>query len=122
MADFAGEGERAATGWRLAAAAVAGAPSPLRAEVAGRALLVFHARAVEPGGNDDGVAVVSACVVDTRCAACDADRGATGAWSAHRPNEVRCPACGEVERVDGDAPEWPVMCVDDEVYVYLEDR
>ncbi len=118
MAGFMDDGERAAQGWRLAARLAPDAPTPLRVELAGQRLLVFHGGTGRDYGAPGDDAVV--CVVAEDCGACGASRAAAHAWRARDPAQVRCPGCGAVETVDADTPAWPVMCVDDEVYVYVD--
>jgi len=122
MGDFLSDGERAARGWRLVARVAPDAPSPLRADIAGARLLVFHAGGGQGPGDPVPAAARVACVVREDCPACGASRASDGAWRVAAGNRVCCAACGEVEAVGGDSPEWPVMCVDEEVYVYIEDE
>jgi len=121
MGGFMDDGERAARGWRLAARIGSDAPSPLETEVAGRRVLVFHGALPAAGDADAPGDALQACVVVKDCPACGRSRAAAASWQVRDPDRVRCPGCGGEASAATEEPGWPVMCVDDEVYVYVEE-
>jgi hypothetical protein len=105
---FETAGDRAASAWYLAARLAADVTWPVTAMAGERGLLLF------PGKEDDTVRAVAQA-----CPSCGTSREESATWDPAN-ERMCCRSCGAVEVCNAEGGGYPVMRVDDEVYVYVE--